>query len=243
VAIVNEAFVRRCFPEGADPLGHHLSFQDWSDLEIVGVAMDIHAGRPDDPVDPQLYVPVDGQTAGQARVFFVRTTGTTTAIAAALRALVASVDPSVVVYDAGSLETRIERAYADARTYSVSSVTFAGVALILAAIGLYGVLAFTVGARTRELGVRIAVGANARQLVWMVLRDALGTVAIGIALGLSAAWYLSRFLQKWLYGITAHDPRTFAVAAAVFLAVGALAAYLPARRATRVDPVVALRID
>jgi putative ABC transport system permease protein len=243
VVVVNEAFVRRCFPESTDPLGHHLSFQSWNDLEIVGVTTDIHAGRPDDPVRPQFYVPVDARTGAEATTFFVRTAGPATTTAAAVRALVGGVDPSVVVYDAGSLETRIERSYADARTYGVSSATFAGVALILAAIGLYGVLAFTVGARTRELGVRIAIGASVRQLLWMVLRDALGTVVVGIALGLGAAWYLSRFLQKWLYGITPHDPRTLAVAAAVFLAVGALAAYLPARRAMRVDPIVALRID
>jgi putative ABC transport system permease protein len=243
VAVVNETFVRRCFPEGVEPLGHHLSFQSWNDLEIVGIATDVRPGRPDDPVRPLLYVPVDARTGAEATVFFLRTTGTATAMAPAVRAVVADIDPTVVVYGAGSLETRIERSYADARTYGVSSVTFAGVALTLAAIGLYGVLAFTVGARTRELGVRIAIGANTRQLVWMVLRDGLSTVAVGIALGLGAAWYLSRFLQKWLYGITPHDPQTFVTAAAVFLAVGTLAAYLPARRATRVDPVVALRID
>ncbi len=243
VVVVNEAFVRRGFPEGTDPLGHHLSVPPWNDLEIVGVATDIHPGRPDDPVSPQLYVPVDAGTGDEATVFFVRTTGMATAMTPEIRAVVAAVDPTVVVYNANSLETRIERAYADAKTYGVSSVTFAGVALVLAAIGLYGVLAFTVGARTRELGVRIALGANSRQLVWMVLRDALSTVAVGIAVGLGGAWYLSRFLQKWLYGITPHDSYTFAMAAVVFLVVGALAAYVPARRATRVDPVVALRTD
>ncbi|HYT76737.1 MAG TPA: FtsX-like permease family protein, partial [Vicinamibacterales bacterium] len=130
-----------------------------------------------------------------------------------------------------------------ANAYSVSSTTFALVALVLAAIGLYGVLAFTVGARTREIGVRVAIGANRRRILWMVLHDALATVAAGIVTGLAAAWYLSRLLQNWLYGVTPHDPSVLAGVALLFLMVGILAAYVPARRATRVDAVIALRTD
>jgi ABC-type antimicrobial peptide transport system permease subunit len=160
-----------------------------------------------------------------------------------VRSIVSRLDSALVVYRDGLLETAIERTYADANAYSMSSTTFALLALALAAIGLYGVLAFTVGARTREIGVRVAIGANRRRIVWMVLHDALWTVATGITAGLAAAWYLSRLLQNWLYGVTPHDPTILGSVAALFLAVGALAAYVPARRATHVDPVVALRTE
>ncbi len=243
-AVVSQTFANQYFP-GADAVGHRVSLQDWKDLEIVGVTSDTRAGRPDAHVDPQLYVPVDPASAGwRAFTFFLRTAEPRdSGLSREVRDLVGRIDPELVVFRDGGLATTLELTYADARTYASSSMTFAAVALVLAAIGLYGVLTFTVGARTREIGVRIAVGADARRLVWMVLRGALATVLVGIVAGLGTAWYVSRFLQKWLYGVTPHNPAAFIGVAALFLLVGGLAAYVPARRATRVDPVVALRTE
>jgi predicted permease len=241
VAVVNETLARRYW-HGANPLGHHISVKLWKDLEIVGVVADTRAGRPDAREYAELYVPVDPTGQWFAPTIFLRTSGDAP-LAHEVRSIVSGLDPALVVYRDGLLETAIEHTYADANAYSVSSTTFALLALTLAAIGLHGVLAFTVGARTREIGVRVAIGANRRRIVWMVLHDALWTVGVGIIVGLAAAWYLSRLLQNWLYGVTPHDPIILASVAVLFLTVGALAAYVPARHATLVDPVVALRTE
>lgn len=243
IAVVNEALVRTYWP-GANPLGHHISLEDWKDLEVVGVAADVRAGRPDAHEDAELFVPINPNSSPwRSPSIFLRTDAAAPTLGRDVRTIVNGLDPTLVVYHDGLLETDIQRTYADASAYGVSSTTFALVALGLAAIGLYGVLAFTVGARTREIGVRVAIGANRRRIVWMVLHDALGTVAVGVVAGLVAAWYLSRLLQNWMYGVTPHDPGILAGVAMLFLVVGGLAAYVPARRATRVDPVIALRTD
>ncbi|HEY3884068.1 MAG TPA: ADOP family duplicated permease, partial [Vicinamibacterales bacterium] len=243
VAIVNETFARRYW-RGVNPLGHQISLVSWKELEVVGVVADTNAGRPDAREYAQLYVPIDPtDSSWSAPTIFLRTAGVAPTLGREVRSIVSSLDPTLVVYRDGMLETAIERTYADANAYSVSSTTFALLALTLAAIGLYGVLAFTVGARTREIGVRVAIGADRWRLVWMVLHDALGTVTAGVVAGLIAAWYLSRLLQNWLFGVTPHDPGILAGVAMLFLVVGGLAAYMPARRATHVDPVVALRTE
>jgi len=242
VAIVNETLARRYWP-GVDPVGHHISLLSWKDLEVIGVSADMRAGRPNRE-QADLFVPIDpANSRWRSPTLFLRTDAAAPALGRDVRTVVSSLDPTLVVYHDGLLERDIERTYADANAYSVSSTTFALVALVLAAIGLYGVLAFTVGARTREIGVRVAIGANRRRILWMVLHDALATVAAGIVTGLAAAWYLSRLLQNWLYGVTPHDPSVLAGVALLFLMVGILAAYVPARRATRVDAVIALRTD
>jgi putative ABC transport system permease protein len=242
-AIVNRTFAARYFP-GGDPIGHRVSLQDWHDLTIVGIAGDVRAARPDAAVEAQLYVPANPALAQPAGLtFFLRTTAAPPLLGRDIRARVGGIDPELVVYHDGSLAATLERTYADAKAYGLTSMTFALVAVTLAAIGLYGVLAFTVSARTRELGVRIAIGASRARVIWLVLRDAIATVLLGIVLGLGAAWYVSRFLRTWLYGVTVHDPSIYAAVALLFLVVGALAAYVPARRATKVDPAVALRID
>lgn len=243
VAIVNETLARRYWRD-ENPLGRHISLLSWKNLEVVGVVGDTRAGRPNARQYADLFIPTDpAHSPWSTPTLFLRTSGDAPQLGRQVRAIVARLDPTLVVYRDGLLETAIQRTYADANAYSISSTTFAFLALALAAIGLYGVLAFSVGARTREIGVRVAIGANRRRIVWMVLHDALATVVVGIAAGLTAAWYLSRLLQNWLYGVTPHDPAILAAVTALFLAVGALAAYVPSRRATRVDPVVALRTD
>jgi ABC-type antimicrobial peptide transport system permease subunit len=129
------------------------------------------------------------------------------------------------------------------KVYGLTAGGFAAVAVILAALGLYGVLAYSIGTRTREFGIRIALGAATITIVTSVMREAFATVALGITLGIGGALYLSRFLEAMLFGIEPHDATTFAGVVLLFLAVAALASYIPARRATRVDPVVALRAE
>jgi putative ABC transport system permease protein len=141
------------------------------------------------------------------------------------------------------MEAMLGRTVAGPRLYSATATGFALVAMALAALGLYGVLASSVGTRTREFGIRITLGATPGSVIGGVMRDAAAAVVPGLALGLLAALYLSRFLESLLFGVQPRDPATFGAVAVLFLAVAALACYLPARRATQVDPVVALRAE
>ena len=132
---------------------------------------------------------------------------------------------------------------ASPRLYSATATAFATVAVALAAVGLYGVLAYSIGARTREFGIRIALGAAPRSVIGGVMREGAWAVLPGVAAGLGGGLYLSRFLESLLSGVQPYDPATFAGVAVLFLAIAALACYVPARRATRIDPVVALRAE
>jgi putative ABC transport system permease protein len=137
----------------------------------------------------------------------------------------------------------IARQVATPKFYGLTATAFAAIAVLLAALGLYGVLSYTVSTRTREFGIRIAIGATATRVVAGVMREAVGTVLVGVAAGVGCAYYASRFLEALLFGVRPHDPVTLALVAVLFLIVAALAAYVPARRATRVDPVAALRAE
>jgi putative ABC transport system permease protein len=238
VAIVNETFVRRFLP-GRNPIGQRIGFQDWPSLEIVGVAGDTRAGDLTDEIDPHVFLPygVDGYLS----TYVLR--GATEVSAASVRAVAAQVDSKAVVYNATSLDARLARTVAPAKLYGWTASIFAVVAVMLAALGLYSVLSYSIGARTREFGIRAALGASQRTIITGVMREAATTVIPGICVGLIGAVYLSRFVQALLYGVTARDPATYAAIAALFVAVAAVACYLPARRATRIDPVVALRTD
>jgi predicted permease len=238
--IVNETFARKFFP-GRDPIGQHIGFQDWPSLEIVGVAGDIRTGDVTEEIDPAIYLPT-GKDTGHVSTYMTKSSATGP-LAASVRAAASQVDSKAVVYNATSLEARLARTVASAKLYGWTASVFAGVAMLLAALGLYSVLSYSVGTRTREFGIRTALGASERTILSGVMREAAMTVLPGVALGLLGAVYLSRFLEALLFGVTPHDPATFAGIAALFLLVATLACYVPARRATRIDPVVALRIE
>jgi ABC-type antimicrobial peptide transport system permease subunit len=161
----------------------------------------------------------------------------------ALRRVVQEIDPNLPLYAMQTFDTRIERSVSNERLIASLSAVFGVLATVLAMIGLYGVMAYTVARRTREIGIRIALGALSRDIAGMILRDVTLLVAAGLAIGLPATWALGRYVESQLFGITAADPATTAAAAAVLASVAALAGLIPARRAARINPVRALRYD
>ena len=240
--IVNQSFARKFFP-GRDPIGQQIAFQHWKTLEIVGVANDVRPGEPGAEIRPGIYLPTERSIGFGAPTYLVRTGLGQAAMLPAIRQAASALEPNAVVFDATPLETWLGRQLVTAKFYGFTATGFAAVAMALAALGLYGVLSYSVSARTRELGIRIAVGATPRRVIAGVMRQALGTVVGGVVLGLAGAFYSSRFLESLLFGIRPHDLTTLSGVTVLFLAVAVAAAYLPARRATRVDPITALRAE
>jgi ABC-type antimicrobial peptide transport system permease subunit len=171
----------------------------------------------------------------------VKTRGPSAAVVPSLRAAVASVDASVPIYDVMALEDRIDTAMSRPRFNAAIVVMFAGAALLLAALGVYGVLSYSVSSRRREMGVRVALGADAARLIRLIVGEGLRLTAGGAAAGLAVAFVLTRLMQGLIVGVAASDPRVLVGGAAVMLGVAAIAAWPPARRASSVDPIVVLR--
>jgi predicted permease len=239
VVIVNETFARKFFP-GGDPIGRRIGFQDWPSLQIIAVAADTRMAAVSDTVDPAIYLPQYGNLSGGQ---YVVRTAHDRDVAAEVRAAASRIDARAVVFNTTTLERMLAQTIASPKLYSATASGFALVAVTLAALGLYGVLAYSIGTRTREFGIRISLGATPRSLIGGVMREGAGAVLPGVLTGLAGAVYLSRFLEALLFGVQPYDVGTLVAVAALFLLVAALACYVPARRATRVDPVVALRAE
>ena len=239
--VVSEGFARKYFG-AVNVVGERIGFEKWSNLEIVGVAADTRA-TPDAAVEPTIYLPEHAIVGLAGVVGAVRTSGDPRAVAPEIRRIVREADPSLVVYDIQTVDEMVARSTVTSRFYAAVSAGFALLAAILAAVGLYGVLAYSVAARTREFGIRTAVGAAPRQLLAAVMGRGLAMTLAGILTGLVGAWFASRLLQKLLFGVTPADPATFAGVTILFLMIGTVACLFPARRATRIDPVVALRAE
>jgi ABC-type antimicrobial peptide transport system permease subunit len=173
----------------------------------------------------------------------VRARGDAGALIAAIRNEVRQLDPNLPVYDIKTFADQIDESISRERMIALLSSFFGLFALLLAGLGLYGVMAYAVSRRTREIGVRMALGAQPGNVLWLVLRETLLLVAIGIAIGLPAALAATRLTKGLLFGLTANDPLTITLAPLVMIAIAAMAGYLPARRAAQVDPMVALRQD
>jgi putative ABC transport system permease protein len=199
-------------------------------------------GTLDRDPQPAVYFALTQQPMNGATLI-LRLSGEPAAAAATIRQTVQAIDPAQPVYQVRFLRDWLDETAAEPRFTSLLSGAFAGVALILAAVGVYGVLAGVVGQRTQEIGVRMAVGADRGQIVRMVLRWGASVAASGIAIGLLAAVVLSPALEALLFGVTARDPLTYAAVGAILGLVALLACYVPAARATRIDPVIALRCD
>jgi len=243
-AIAPDAFVRRYFPAG-NAIGQHVALNvglGWPDLEIVGVAGDTRPGDLDRPALPMLYLPTETR-AGLGSPTYLVHAGRNPQLPAAVRRAAARVEPDAVLFDMTPLDDLVARQVATPKFYGLTATGFAAIAVLLAALGLYGVLSYSVSTRTREFGIRIAIGATARRVVAGVMRETAGTVLVGVAAGLAGAYYSSQFLQSLLFGVRPHDPVTLAGVTVLFLAVSALACYVPARRATSVDPIAALRAE
>jgi ABC-type antimicrobial peptide transport system permease subunit len=161
----------------------------------------------------------------------------------AIRATVRRLDANLPVYKLRTVEQQMDRSLLNERLIATLSTFFGLLATVLAIVGLYGVMAYTVNRRTREIGIRMALGAVSGNVVWLVMREVVALVATGVAIGLPLAWGLSRLVQTQLYGITPNDPFTLALATVLLAMVACAAGYIPALRATRVDPVTALRYE
>ena len=239
--IVNESFARQHFPD-ATAIGHRLQWSEWKDLEIIGVVADSKE-VPDEEIRRAFYLPIDTGGFNSSMVLLLRSTRAPAAVLASARGVLARVDPHLAPYDAASLEEVMSHSAASPRLYGLVSLWCAIVSLALAAIGLYGVLAHSVGSRTHEFGIRIALGAEARIVRWQVLRQGLSLTACGLIIGLAGSYAAAQALSSLLFGVTPRDLTTFAVAATLLIVTAIVACLVPSHRATRVDPVVALRAD
>jgi putative ABC transport system permease protein len=241
VAIVSEEFVRRYFP-GENPLGQRLT-QGQEGWEIVGVVGDVRARGLAQEVQPIVYRPQSAAEASSNPHLVVRATLPPRLLAESVRRAILEVDPDQPVASVRTLDDVVAGSVADRRLTLGLLAGFAGTTLGLAAIGLYGVIAYSVAQRTRELGIRLALGATRRDVLALVLGEGMRLVLVGLLLGLGAAVGLSRLLVTMLFQVAPTDPQTFAAVSLGLLAVALLAAWLPARRAARVDPMVALRAE
>jgi putative ABC transport system permease protein len=244
VTIVNEAMARRLWPD-ADPVGRRFKFgraasqAPW--LTVVGVVGDMRReGLEREPI-PQIFEPL-AQNPSRLATLLVRTSGDDPLqVAAAVRAAVHRVDPRVPVYDVTTLDRRIG-GFLTARRFQTSLVVgFAVVALLLAAIGIYGLIRYSVVARTHEIAIRMAIGAQAGDIFRMIVREGLTLTAVGLAIGLVGAVIVGRAGSSLLFSVTATDPVTLLAVSVVLAVVAAAACYVPARRAMKVEPVAALR--
>jgi ABC-type lipoprotein release transport system permease subunit len=239
--------VREHFP-GEEPIGKRIRLGLGNGRgkkaggEVVGVVRDTrHYGLAKN-APAQIYVAY-AQYPTQSTTVVLRTDVPPRSLATAAEAAVHELDPQLAVARIATLEEVVARSISQPRFYTLLLGSFAASALFLAALGLFGVMSYAVAQRTRELAVRMALGARQQELRRMVLREAAGLGAIGLALGLGGALLLSRALTTLLYSISPHDPLTLAGVGLLLLATTLVAGYLPARRATRIDPVVALRAD
>jgi putative ABC transport system permease protein len=243
VAIVNEAFARRFCPD-RNPIGCRFGNRGPSSsgaYQIVGVVRNAKYGSLREPPYPMYYADLLQETRASSAVLHVRTRGDAVALAAQVRVQVRSVDPTVPLYDTRAMTQQIEDSLRRDRMMAVLSVFFAALALVLTCIGVFGIVANAVETRTREIGVRVALGARRADVLRLVLGHSLTLAVSGTALGVAVALAAGRAISSFLFGLSPTDPATLAGVAVVLLAVAATAAYLPARRATRLDPMVALR--
>jgi putative ABC transport system permease protein len=244
VAIVSDSLARHFFPN-QNPIGQRIK-QSGPDnqvpyMEIVGVVGDVKYTGLQKDTDAAYYMPF-GQNYGR-RMFVVVRSSLGAALAPALRRAVQAADPGVTLNQVESMQETLSRAVALPRFDTVLLAAFAAVALLLAAVGIYGIIAYSVAQRTHEIGVRMALGAGRGSVLGMVIRQGAGMALIGILFGLAGAFALTRLLSNLLFGVSSTDPLTFAAVALGLLAVALFASFIPARRATRISPVVALRYE
>jgi putative ABC transport system permease protein len=248
VLLVNRALAQRYFGQ-ANPIGTSVRLIGDTPWEIVGVVDDMRQGMLTQDPAPMLFVDprqviVNGEGMALGFLWFaVRTTGDPTDIVTDLRTLVRELGSAATVDSVATMDQLMTGSVRRPRFYAVLLGIFAGIAGVLAAVGIYGLLTFSVTQRTREMGVRIALGAEPREVVRLIMRHGVLLTIIGIAGGIAGALALARFLSGMLFGLTPLDPSTYVVVALFFTAVAMAAAYLPARRATKVDPVIALRYE
>ncbi|HMA41003.1 MAG TPA: ABC transporter permease, partial [Gemmatimonadales bacterium] len=244
VVVVNEAMARQFWP-GDDPLGARLQV-NWNDAtahpEIVGVVGDVRTSALDAEIHPMIYY-VEAQAPTGQLTLVVRHSGEPAALVSAVRSAVRDLDRDVPLTDVATMSTLLTRSMADRRYPMLLLSGFAVLAVVLAAVGLYGLLSYAVSRRNQEIGVRMALGAGRATVLGMVMKNGVRLTLLGVAIGAAASALAARALGHLLYGIGPTDPVTFVAVAVLLVAVALVASYVPAARATRVDPVVALRTE
>jgi len=246
VVVINETFAKRFFPNG-DPLGKRirlgkltLEFQ-WA--TIVGVVGDVRGFALDEPPPPTMYWPVAQIRATPALAIVVRTQGDPASLTSAVRGAIAEVDPGQPIYDMQTLDRLVAKSLGQRRFTLTLMLLFGVIALVLSAVGIYGVMAFAVTQRTQEIGIRMALGARTIDVLRLILGSGMSLTAIGVSVGLVGAFAITRLMTSLLFGVSPTDAMTFGLVTAGLLLVALLACYIPARRATKVDPLVALRYE
>jgi predicted permease len=243
VVVINESAVRKYFPK-EDPIGRRFgsSVETTGQLEIVGVLHDVKYDSVRDAAPPTMYVPYVQTRMGSA-VFEVRTAGLPTSTTGAVREAVRQIDPNLPVTDVSTQIEQVERRFVQEKLFAQAYTLFGGLALLVASVGLFGLMSYSVSRRTNEIGIRMALGAQRQDVLRLVMRESMTLVAIGVVTGLAIALGASRFVATLLFGLPPTDVSTIAAAMTVMLLVSGLAGYLPARRASRVDPMVALHYE
>lgn len=250
VAVVNQTLVHRYFSH-ENPLGHRIQLSEHAIYTIVGVAADVHQSNLNQPTIPEIdisYVQVpskDGfsKLLSMFMQLAVRTHQDPKAIIPQVRSVLHGINPDLALNSFKTMQQQIDDSFGSQTLAGRLLMLFAAIALLIAGAGLYSLLAYSVGQRRHEIGVRIALGAQRGQVLRMVFSHAVAVTGIGIAIGLIASWFAVRTLESYLYGVPPHDWPTMLAVAAVLLAISMLAAYLPARSAASVDPMIALRAE
>jgi putative ABC transport system permease protein len=246
VCIVDEELVHRYWPH-SDPIGKRITFNNLTDssiqwIQVVGVVGHLAHEGLDAQKRVQVYFPL-AQNGLPFLGYVVRTAGDPMAALPSVRAAVRSVDPELPLANVNTMEKLIESSTGQRRFAMLLLIGFSLLAMTLASIGLYGVMSYTVSQRSRELGVRLALGADSREVLGLVLVQGLRLALAGVVIGLVAAFAVTRVMKNMLFGLSSTDPLTFVAISLLLVAVALVASYLPALRATRVDPVVALRTE
>ena len=253
VAVVSQSFARQYFPS-ENPIGKRITIgwgrqrsENKADTvsaggEIVGIVGDVKAFGPSEAPPPIVYLPFY-QAPITDMSLLVRSSAAPSLIATGARAAIREVDSDLPIFDVKTMADALSESVAQPRFYAILLGSFAAIALIIAALGIYGVISYAVSQRTRELGIRIALGAQRERVVRLVIGQGLTLTLVGILIGIVGAYALMRLIASLLFGVAPADPLTFAVVALVFVAVACLASYLPARRAAAVDPIIAMRAE
>jgi putative ABC transport system permease protein len=245
VAVVNQAFAQRFFPRG-DVLGKRIGFgcerTEGLCRTIVGVVGNIKQESITQDVAAELYVP-SAQSPLNSMTLFVRTSSDPLSLVSSVRSAVLSIDGDQPIYGVKTLGQRVSDATAVSRSLTVLFTAFALLALALGSVGIYGIVSYAVTQRTNEIGIRMALGANPRDILQLILKHGLVLVLSGVAIGVAGALALTRFLTTLLFGVTATDTFTFVAVSLIFFVIAMCASLIPARRATKVDPLTALRYE
>ncbi|HKG12067.1 MAG TPA: ABC transporter permease, partial [Pyrinomonadaceae bacterium] len=244
VVVVSDSFARKYFP-GQDPIGRRVSitmFEAPNPTEIVGVVGDVRSDSLTKEAEPTAYFP-HPELAYPFMTLAVRTAGDPAEMAPAVRREISSIDPDQPVSDVRTMNQVMAETVGRARFSTLLFGLFAGLATLLAAVGIFGVMNYSVTLRTREIGLRMALGAQPARVLVLVLRQGLVLTLVGIGIGLLGALALTRVMSSLLFGVNATDPLTFAAIVPLIAVVSLVACYIPARRATRIDPLVALRYE